>query len=821
MKTRIFGAKLALLCGCAGGALGAAQPAWSAEAAASNTVGEVVVTARRVSERVQDVPVSIQVVTGETLQKLAITSVEELSKLAPGLTLIANGSSTQVVLRGVAWQPGSGTPATPIYFNEVPYDPAQVIASLFDAGQIEVLRGPQGTTRGAPSISGAVTISTHKPNLNSYGGYIQGLYGSGDHTDLQGGVNIPVIKDRLAVRLAANIEDSDGQRVYSVNSKIQPKLRDRSYRATVLFTPTDALSFQAMYQARRTLTLNYAQVAGPGSPGLAALGIPANFNGPALTPDDRAAVQDAPTRANQHIDLFTFNASWEVLGQKLSYNFGRQFNRSPANINAIDPVNIIPGFEPLNPFSNARLPKFFVNEFRMSSMPEPGRRLDYDVGYFSKRSGGTIIFTSPVFLPGAFGAPFQARPGQVTTPNPRNILTANTNIYLAQDFSSFYGNLRFHIDDRTELSGGLARVKDRVPVVLNVTTTQAAIAFARFLPAASGGCPSPLLPNSPDYGPGYCEVTQPASVFPTEAHNDKYSNTIYRLSLSHKFSDDLLVYATTGTSFRTGLPAINNTGLPANLLVPAPEKATSYELGEKASFGSRLRINAAVFQLNYKNQLTTFEGVNYFNTVTGRTTQTSLAFYRNIDARVRGVELEIAGNPIDRLSLGANFSYSKIKSKGGTVPCNDPTKPITAANPINFCSSPVGQVLNTQAPFQATFNGGYELPITDSLGGYFRFNANYQGKNPNFGNFRKADGTFTKTPSYTVVDLFAGVTGQEGAWDLGVYAKNVFDKQAELARVTATNSIYPLFAAAPGYDFVRTSRSREVGVSLRYAFGAR
>ena len=66
-------------------------------------------------------------------------------------------------------------------------------------------------------------------------------------------------------------------------------------------------------------------------------------------------------------------------------------------------------------------------------------------------------------------------------------------------------------------------------------------------------------------------------------------------------------------------------------------------------------------------------------------------------------------------------------------------------------------------------------------------------------------GAFKSTPAYAVVDLFAGLTGNEGGWDLGVYAKNVFDKQAELARVFTPNTIFPLFAAPSGYDVVRTS----------------
>ena len=822
----------------------------------------IIVNARRNAEDAQDVPVTVQVVTGDSLQKLAITSVEEVSKVAPGLTLVNAGSNTSVTLRGVTWLPGSGTPATPIYLNDVGFDPAQVIVSLFDVGQIEVLRGPQGTSRGAPSISGAVTITTRKPDLNEFGGNIQGLYGSGDHTDLQGAINVPIIKDVLAVRLAANIEDSNGSRIESVNSAIKSSYKDRSYRATVLLTPTDTLSFQAMYQQRKSRTLNFTQVAGTGSPGQAGFPgirptIAANFNGPALTAADRASVQDFPSINDQHIDLLTFNASWDVLGHNVSYNYGRQFNRSGATINAVDPLNILPGFEAYTFVTNNALPKYTVQELRISSLPaDENRPFDYDIGWYSKHSGGKgLNFKAPAYLTGAFGNPISATPGLVTTPDPRYVLSSDTNILIGQKFDSFYGNIRFHLTDRTELSGGLAIVRDRIPVTLAINTGAAISSTGSFaaiqgslIQAANAGLFNGVFGNpvnavaflsSPAFtceasrgfigqptavtssiNPGTCDVSIPAGPRPGQVNNDTYNKALYNFSLSHKFTDDFLVYATTGTSFRSGLPAINNPGLPTALVTPAPEAATSYEIGFKSSFGNAFRVNAAVFQLDYKDQLTTFEGIQYFNTVTGRTAQTSLAFYRNVDAQVRGFELEMAAKPIDNLSLGANISYSKIKSQGGEVPCNDAARPINAANPINICPLGKGRVLNKQAPFQATINGGYEIPFSDSLGGYFRFNVNHQGKNPNFGNFLTGT-TFKSTPSYQIVDLFAGINGGDNAWDVGFYAKNVFDKQLELARVATINSVYPGFSAPSGYDVIRSNLPREIGVTARFSFGSR
>ena len=810
---------------------------------------EIVVRARRSDERLQDVPVSVQVVSGSTLQELAITSADELSKLSPGLKLENAGASTAIILRGVAWKPGSGTPATPLYFNEVPFDPGQTVVSLFDIGQIEVLKGPQGTSRGAPSISGAITITTKKPDLNEFGGFVQGLYGSAGHWDVQAAVNAPIIKDVLAVRFATNIENSEGDRIYSINSNVDPKLNDRSYRATVLFQPIETLSIQAMYQRRKTAKLRYDQVVGTGSPGrttltptqgfLASLGalgvIPANFNGPALTVGQRASVQDGGNIANEKVDLLTVNAEWEVLGHTLTANYGRQYNRSQSSFNARDQLNMLPGFEAYAEVPNSGS-KFTIKEVRISSAPSDSRPFDYDIGWYSKKSDGTAAQNLLQYLPGSFGAP-NALPGTGTF-NPAYALPINLTFPIGQVFDSFYGNVRFQLGEKTELAGGLAIVRDRVPVGSNTVVggglfNAGPLLVVRLqagnLAPFITSCTQLRLVNSTAY-PGSCDSPVPAgsgnSSFTT---NPKYTRALYNFSLSHKFTDDVMVYATTGSSYRSGLPSLGSVGLGPDLLLPKPEGAKSYELGVKTSF-SGVRFNVSVFQIDYKDQLTQFEGVQYWNPVgAGAINRTSLAFYRNVDSQVRGIEVEVAAKPTDNLSLGANLSYNKIKSKGGLLPANPgdcaTTVPLNAANfaagtQINFCPSAAGQVLNQSAPFQATVNGGYEVPL-GSLDGYLRFNLSYQGKNPNYGNFATA-GVFKSVPSYAILDLFAGIAGDDSGWNLGVYAKNVFNKQVENSRIATLNNIYSPYAVAPGgYDVVRTSLPREIGVTARFSFGSR
>ena len=841
-----------------------AAMAESAPAASGATVDDsaIIVTARRADEKLQDVPESVQAISGSQLAKLAITSAEEVSKLAPGLTLTNAGTSTEVSLRGVTWRPGSGTPATPIYINEVPFDPGNTIVSLFDIGQIEVLRGPQGTNRGAPSISGAVTIATHRPDLSEFGGFVQGQYGEANHFDVQAAVNVPIIKDKLALRLATNIENSEGNRVYSVHSTVKPKLNDRSYRATLLYRPTDTLSIEAMYQTRRTDKVIYAQVVGTGSPGAAAsplagfgLGIgaiPANFNGPALTLAQRASVQDGGNITRDRIDLVTANVNWEVLNHKLTFNWGRQLNYGRANsqFNSADVLNILPGYEPYTFPALQGVPFFQTLELRLSSEPNPDRPFDYDIGWFSKHSNGPIDNSSPSYLAGAFGGP-TALPGAFTTPNSAYVLPVHSIIGIGQVFDSFYGDVKFHIDRNTEFTAGLAIIRDRVPVGLTVTVGSG-LSNAGFLPVLQGAFSNPASPfyvgnpASPFFGlpvpttcagvgayfrqnfqnsaayPGVCDAVVAAGSGAPAPQNSNpiYSKALYNFSLSHKFSDSIMVYATTGSSYRSGLPALGNVGLPAGLFLPKPETAKSYEIGIKTTWGRNLHINASVFQLDYKDQLTSLFGVPYYDDVKSTVDNGGIAFYGNANSRVRGFELEFAAQPTKQLSFGANMSYSSITSTGGTLPCAVGPTP-TLANRINYCTLTKGTTLNQESPFSATVNGSYTVPI-GALNAYFRFNLSYKGNNPNYGNFVNAAGTSKNTPAYAILDLFAGIAGEKDVWNLGVFAKNVTNKQVELTRVTPQNNIYsPYASVAAGYDQVNVSIPREIGVTLKYAFGSR
>jgi outer membrane receptor protein involved in Fe transport len=802
----------------------AQDTAASAGESGSSGLEEVVVYARRTGENLQDIPVSVQAITGREIQDLLMTQPSDISSLAAGLDIALDSPTDAVVsLRGVRWTPGSGTPATPIYLNEISFDTAALIQTMYDLSQIEVLRGPQGTARGAPSISGAVTLTTKRPDLEEMGGYLSGIAGEHDRRNAQGAISIPVIDGKLAVRLAGSYDQTQVNRVKSLSNPKSPELENKSVRASLRWAPTDTILIDAMYQRLEQDGKYYTAVAGPGAPGLPAPPIvPENYNGPAISSGQNIGVAPGYNSVDDTVEYYTVNASWDVFDNyTINYNFGDQHTTGGSATDR-NKTNILPGFTEGRNRQKVEDPKYYVHEARFSSIRGSDRFYDFDLGYYYQKFDGVSVFSQDLFLDGAFGSPLDTYPGQLTSPNTRYNLQINGRFTIARTLESFYGNVEFHLTDDTELTVGVRSIddKDNNPSTIDFVPVQDE-AFQAFLsPIANFDCqglaglsPDAGVIDSPVYGDPVCEAPAPPIDPIYESASNKNSETIYNISLSHRFSDEVLAYATTGTSYRGGLPALFNPGLPQEYLDTDPETATSYEIGVKTNWSDWLVVNADVFLIDYKDQLTQFQATPYYNGITGEIGSTSVAFFRNLDAQVIGGEIEISAAPIDNLVLNTYLSYSAIESEGGSVPCIDDSRPLGPDNIMNFCELEDGKNINATPKFQASFLGNYIVPL-GAFDGYLRTLVSYQDENPNYG------ASLEETDAYATVDVFVGLTGKDGGWDVGLYAKNVFDKQEQLSRQLEVNAIYPPFGDN-GYDIVNMTLPREVGMTVQYAFGSR
>jgi iron complex outermembrane receptor protein len=757
----------------------AAQPASQTKVTTTEPaeLGEIVVTARRRSESLQEVPQVVNAVTADTLSKLDIKRFDDVQSVVPGLTLASNSTGYQAgaSLRGVTFDVVSGAdPTVAMYLNDAPVETNFLFQSLFDVGQIEVLRGPQGTTRGIAAPSGAITVTTHKPNVSEYGGYIDATATDQHGRNIQGAVNVPIIKDVLGVRIAALHDENDSDGVRSLNNSTRPSQKTNTVRASVSFEPSDLFNANLSYQHLDHGLNTFTQVSGPG----------AGYNGPAITPQDRLSVQDGINEVAQHQDYVFAQLDSRFAGQHLSY-IGSYLLQKISAHSPEDIGNQIPGVE-LYLDLRSRQPTV-THEIRLASDAAPGKFLDYVAGVFYSRGSVTNhVSQIGAIFPTAFGT----LPPNAATFDPAGVFFINPESEGATTQLSEYASLTAHFGPDTELSVGGRHIDAKSHNLLLVKFQ------------------STILSNLPD--------------------ESKDHHFIYNVSLSHHFSRDLLVYANTGSSFRV---AQNQTSGVSNfeqdpdvlaLQFPPPETSKSYEIGAKSTFlDGRARLNVALYHQTYKNLIYPGQPVPYVSDNGLQSVVAQNAFTAFGDAVVDGVDLDGAFQITPDWNISASASYSDGHFRNASIPCSDPNLQTlqqfqAAGKAIALCNSN-GAV--TRNPYwTATVTSEYVHPITEGMNGFLRGLVTYNPENT-----RQSQGL--AVPGYSLANLYAGLRSADGAWELSLFAKNAFATKETTSRDFAAQEVGGMLPAAQygssGYFITAITPRREVGVNVHYAFGAR
>lgn len=187
---------------------GLALPAAAQDAPADTGVdapADIIVTAQRREENLQDVPIAATALSGDQLNDKAVQRLADLQFAAPSVSITDQGLTQSVNLRGIGIASGSPAVANGVaqYLDGVFQPPILTASSFYDIASIEVLRGPQGTLVGSNSTGGAIFINTQNPSTDRVKGYAEAHYGSYDAYGIQGAINLP-ISDTLAVRVAGN-----------------------------------------------------------------------------------------------------------------------------------------------------------------------------------------------------------------------------------------------------------------------------------------------------------------------------------------------------------------------------------------------------------------------------------------------------------------------------------------------------------------------------------------------------------------------------------------------------------------------------------------
>lgn len=225
----------------------------------NQSIEEVIVTAQKREERLQDVPISIAVLGGEQLDSLVVGSARDILRTVPGVTIGLPGllgDGTSVNIRGVVPQYGSGTVG--YYMDGVPFGFVSSgflpDTNVYDVERIEVLRGPQGTLYGASSLNGVVRVLTHEADLNAFQFKARtsgATTEDGDETyRADGAINVPIVEGKLAARATVSYADVGGWIDNLVKENINSS-ENLDARLKVRARPTDALSIGLSYWQSR------------------------------------------------------------------------------------------------------------------------------------------------------------------------------------------------------------------------------------------------------------------------------------------------------------------------------------------------------------------------------------------------------------------------------------------------------------------------------------------------------------------------------------------------------------------------------------------
>lgn len=796
------------------GGLASPALAQTAEPAISSDESHVIIVqARRRDEDVQDVPAVIDTVTSEDVAKLNLRDFKDVQALVPGLQLSSesNGVGGSAKLRGVNFDVNaSGFNSTvEFYMNDAPITAGIVLQQMFDVGQIEVQRGPQGTLRGRASPSGAITVTTRKPDLFSIGGAVDMTANDIGTINTKAALNLPIIEGIAAIRIAGVWDENEGDRVRPITTQYggrDPFGRTKAGRVSGLIQPTDWLKFEGVYQRMERNAVGYDQVASFSEVNPDAPPSPVYID-----TSDRLSTQVQPRSIRQLYNIYNWRGEASLAGQILIYQ-GQHYTQHVRSHTTSDQAAIFPG---ANVFQDTDShAKSTSHEVRLQNETRLFGALDYVVGFFDQKNDSptSLIQRTPVRLPSTLG-------GGLATIAETPILRSG-----GSHEQSFFGNLTVHIGDATEISGGVRHISYTSDSDLSVS------------------------------GRAVSNDRQDAKKW------------IYSASVKHNFTPDLMIYASTGSSWRPGINAVGDfnifpSALEESFLNLPAETSRSYEAGIKSTMmDGRLRANLTAYHQKFNNYpYRTPNSVYYVNTVADRSASGQITGFRQelasfnfvgaVPVTVNGVEGDLSFDVSERWNLGITASYSLGKIKNGVIPCNDlngdgipdmttraPTlaelQAAVGANNLSSCQ--VSQRAAFQSPFSATLQSEYRVPVSGKLDGYLRGLVSFNGKS-------QTDPTspWDDVKAYALVNLYAGIRDPQGRWEVSLFAKNLLETDRELTRTNPLFTSYrqlgfggiqngrpvltgPTAAVATStYTGVTMTPPREFGINVRYAFGSR
>ena len=770
----------------------------AATPAASTPTGEiarVVITAQKRKEDIQEVPVSVSVLSAEQLKASQIATVEDLTRNIANVsfsTQAGPGLGT-VEIRGVSSQAGSATVS--VYLDDVSlttrnlYSQGTAEPHFFDLDSVEVLRGPQGTLYGASSLGGTIKFISKQPDLKYFGGSATlSIYGT-EHGQTswqeEGVLNVPIVKDRLAIRIGLQSGHQGGyidQVDPTTHARISKGINSSDWNvaklsAKAVIEPGWTISPSLFIQQVNTDDIDAAYLT--------------DQSGNALSSFQTSKKVSEPGRDRLVVPAVTIvgETGLGTLTSVLS-GYQRRFNRIQDGTYINDPSYAVrnpdayPGL--VDAIDGLTSAVQLANKIDQTSLEVRMASKDYDPkgrnpftwigGMYVSDATTQVYDNEPVFGINSVFNQFNFDP----------TLDANLKGGFPGDFtgdSSYYSARHYH-DKQASVFGELT---------WHVTSDLAGTAGMRYLDASQ-------------------HFTRQGSFFYAGSNSNdavvdsKWTATTPSFKLNWTLDPNVSVYGNVSKGFRLGsanrpVPdtflvekAVHDLGLPS---FPSasynPDSLWNYEVGSKSSlWGNRVTLNLSAFLLKWKNiqQDVNLESSGFdFETNTGK-------------AKSFGLEAELRARVTENLTLMASgglthATFSEdITQLGRPLDANgdpDLTQPYNVRKGDSLQGVPKGS---------ANLGFDYHWALNGDMNAFLRGNGQWTGKS--HGSLFRGDADYDR-PSYFTVDASTGVNFDK--WELTLFVKNANNNHTAIQH--------------PSVQYVSEAyylRPRQIGVSGNYEF---
>jgi iron complex outermembrane recepter protein len=749
----------------------------AAGAQSTTNLGEVVVTAQKRAETLADIPMSVSVLAGESLERQQVTNFQDMASLVPGLSLVSNTPGiTRVTMRGI--NTGGVASTVGIYVNDVPFGSSSGLANAailsgdfdtFDMARIEVLRGPQGTLYGASSLGGVIKYVANAPSTEGFEvraqGSVEDVEGAGTGYAFTGVLNIPM-SDTFALR-ASGFYRSDGGYTESIGNNPIPALQDPSVnivdgtlvkdelnatdvtggRLSALFAPSENFSLD--------LTVHYQNIDSENA---------STFEVDPVTLEPlygglvASRYHDEPD--DIEYQLYSATLDWDFGGVTLqsvtSYSEFTHDLQSDAAV--VDVLGAGLGTAQLLTFvystpgtadtllsgilDQTTATDKFTQEFRLLS-PESDQ-FEWLVGaYYTDED--SVIDQRLIAVDPVTGAPVASVP-----------LVADLAIDSTYEELALFGNATWHVTDRFDLSFG-ARWSDN-----DQDATQSGLIILPILPGGE------LELNFDDLKSSESPVT-------------------WSFSPRYEFTDTTSAYLRVATGFRPGGPNVLPPGAPAPATYDSDE-LTNYELGLRTGNSSgSFSLDVAAFFLDWED-IQLFQVVNGFGVNANGGTAESTGLEFSAAYRTGGLSLTLSG------------AYTDAELTDDTDP--------------DLVGGFDGDALPFVPEWTLALGGDYEWSAFGDATAYVGGQVAYTGDRPASFSDRidPLDPTSPRleADNYTTVDLRTGVLWDN--WTLELYGRNVTDEEG------ITDILSPGTSSPAGAAGLAIIRPRTIGLAVGYRF---